>query len=131
MARREDVLGVTGEDTVIGAGVVVHGDLTSDGDMIIDGELLGNIKIQGNLKIGVNAIINGHVSGANVTVGGALQGNIITEGEAAIIESGNVVGDVVCSTLSVRSGAIFQGRVKMQTTQTLALEDTNSEDERG
>jgi len=129
MARREDVLGVTGADTVIGAGVIVMGDLVSEGDMIVDGELTGNIKTLGNVKIGVNAIVSGNISGENITVGGSLQGHITATGEANVTETGNVICDILCSTLSVGSGAVFQGRVKMQTTQTLDLHQDESEDQ--
>lgn len=126
MARREDVLGVTGADTIIGSGVVVVGNLISEGDMVIDGEVKGNIKTLGNLTLGVNAVIQGHVSGADVRVSGALEGNITAEGEASISETGNVIGDIICNTIAIGSGAIFRGRIQMQVNPTLGLEEINS-----
>lgn len=127
MARREDVLGVTGADTVIGAGVVVMGNLNSEGDMVVDGEVTGNIKTLGNLTIGVNALINGHISGADVRVSGSLQGNILAEGEASISETGNVLGDISCNAISIGSGAVFRGRIQMQINPTLNLEEQSND----
>ncbi len=126
MARREDVLGVTGADTVIGAGVIVSGNLNSEGDMVVDGEVSGNIKTLGNLTIGVNALINGNISGADVRVSGSLQGNINAEGEASIGETGNVLGDIICNTIAIGSGAVFRGRIQMQINPTLDLEEQGS-----
>lgn len=122
MARREDALGVTGADTMIGAGVVVQGNLVSEGDMVVDGEVNGHIRTVGNLTIGVNAIVHGNVAGDNITVAGALNGSVSADSEASIRETGKVIGDIRCGSLSVGSGAIFQGRVLMRSGQTLNLE---------
>lgn len=126
MARRDDVLGVTGADTVIGSGVMVQGDLHSEGDMVVDGELSGNVKTIGNITIGVNALIRGNLAGDNVTVLGSLNGNIIAENEARIGEAGKVIGDIRCSGLSIAAGAIYQGRIQMRANQTLDLEDAET-----
>jgi cytoskeletal protein CcmA (bactofilin family) len=126
VARRDDAFGVTGADTIIGAGVIVQGNLASEGDMMVDGDVTGNIKAIGNLTIGVNAIIEGNIAGDNVTVLGALNGSINAESEAAIGETGKVLGDIRCGGLSVGSGAIFQGRVQMRSNQTLNLEGVES-----
>jgi cytoskeletal protein CcmA (bactofilin family) len=95
--------------------------------MMVDGEVTGNIKTLGNLTIGVNALINGHVSGFDVRVSGSLQGNISAEGEASISESGNVLGDITCNTISIGSGAVFRGRIQMQINPTLNLEEQGSD----
>ena len=131
MARREDVLGVTGADTLIGAGVVVAGNLVSEGDIVVDGEVTGSIQTLGNLTLGVNAVIHGHISGADVRVSGSLEGNIMAEGEASISETGNVIGDIICNTVAIGSGAVFRGRIQMQVNPTLGLEENsnNQQDE--
>jgi cytoskeletal protein CcmA (bactofilin family) len=110
VARRDDVLGVTGADTVIGAGVIVHGNLTSESDVMIDGTLDGDIRTMGDVTIGVNARIKANVHGLNVTVAGELQGNIIAEGEATIRETGRVTGDITAAGLAITSGGIFSGK---------------------
>jgi cytoskeletal protein CcmA (bactofilin family) len=116
MARKnhDDALGVTGAETVIGAGVIVEGNLTSDADIIIDGQLTGDIKTEGDLTIGVNAHIHANVQATNVTVAGSLTGNIAAQGEATIRESGQVKGDIKASGLAIISGGIFIGRSLMK-----------------
>ncbi len=115
MARRDDVLGVSGAETVIGAGVVVEGTLDSEGDILIDGSFKGAIEARGDVTLGVNAKVNANVTANNVIVVGSLTGNITAEGEAAIRETGHVKGDITCISLDISSGGVFLGRSKMQT----------------
>ena len=110
MARRDDVLGVTGADTVIGAGVTVKGALTSESDMVIDGLVEGNITAAGDVTVGVNGRIKGNIQGLNVTVAGELDGNVRAEGEATVRETGKVTGDVAAAGLTISSGGLFSGR---------------------
>ena len=111
MARRGDVLGVTGADTVIGAGVVVTGNLTSEADINIDGTMHGgDIKTTGDLTIGVNARIKANVWATNVIVAGELDGNIIAEDQASIRETGRVTGDITAAGLAIVPGGVFSGR---------------------
>lgn len=116
MARRshDDALGVAGAETIIGAGVIIHGELISEADVIIDGTLEGTITTQGNLIIGVNARIRANVTGQNVTVAGRLNGHIKAEGEALIRETGQVEGDITSAGLSIIPGGIFVGASHMQ-----------------
>jgi cytoskeletal protein CcmA (bactofilin family) len=129
MARRshDDALGVVGAETIIGSGVVVHGNVTSEADIIIDGTLDGSIKTSGNLTIGVNAHVKANVEATNVTVAGTLNGNIAASGEAAIAESGHVKGDIHSIGLSIASGGVFSGRSIMEAPPRLGDEDSGSE----
>jgi cytoskeletal protein CcmA (bactofilin family) len=116
VARRthDDALGVAGAETIIGAGVVVHGTLESESDVIIDGELDGSVKTGGNVTIGVNAHVKANVEGANVTVAGVLTGNVNATGEAVIRETGSVKGDIRAIGIAISSGGVFIGRSIME-----------------
>jgi cytoskeletal protein CcmA (bactofilin family) len=117
MARRshDDALGVAGAETIIGAGVTIHGELVSDADILIDGTLEGTIATQGNLVIGVNARIKASVKAANVVVAGRLTGNIESSSEVTIRETGQVEGDITTVTgLSIIPGGVFVGSNHMQ-----------------
>jgi cytoskeletal protein CcmA (bactofilin family) len=119
MARRDDLLTSTANDTVIAAGVRIKGNLESDNDIGVDGALEGNIKAGGNITIGVNAIIKGTLSGVNITIGGQVFGNIKASGEVIVTESGRVEGDIVCTSLAISAGAIFLGTSKMTLSDTM------------
>jgi len=115
MARRthEDALGVVGAETIIGAGVIVHGELESQSDIMIDGQLEGNVTTSGDITIGVNARIKASIKGNNVTVAGQLKGNIEASGETSIRETGRVDGDITSAGLAISAGGQFSGRSRM------------------
>jgi cytoskeletal protein CcmA (bactofilin family) len=121
MARKthDDALGVAGAETVIGTGVIVHGDLTSEADIIIDGTLDGTIKTTGNITVGVNAHIKANIYATNATIAGTIQGNIKAEGETSILETGHVEGDIKSAGLAISSGGTFIGRSVMEVPQRL------------
>jgi cytoskeletal protein CcmA (bactofilin family) len=116
MARKthEDAFGVAGAETIIGTGVVVHGDLTSQSDITIDGFLKGKIKTEGNLTLGVNAQVTANIEATNVVVAGSLEGNITARGETTIRETGQVKGDITSLGLAISSGGVFIGRSLME-----------------
>lgn len=114
MARRDDALGVTGADTVIGAGVQVEGKLESEGDIVIDGHLRGEVRAAGGVTIGVNAEVHAPIEAQAVTVAGHLRGDVKAAGEVTIAATGNLGGDVVSSGLVIDSGGVFNGRSKIK-----------------
>jgi cytoskeletal protein CcmA (bactofilin family) len=125
MARRrasDDALGVAGAETVIGSGVVVHGNLESQSDITIDGTLDGIIKAEGNVTIGINAVIKASVEASNVTVAGNLNGDINASGDASITETGQVKGNIKSSGLSIAPGGVFIGRSIMELPPSLPIE---------
>jgi cytoskeletal protein CcmA (bactofilin family) len=117
MAKKHDLLGVAGADTVIGTGVKLRGNLVTEGDILIDGTLTGNVKSRGNLDIGVNAHVTGDVSAESITVAGQLDGNIRATGDTTIAETGQVTGDIATGRLHIDMGAIFIGTSKMKVIQ--------------
>jgi len=123
MARKthDDAFGAAGAETMIGAGVTVHGNLSSESDVIIDGQLDGNVTATGDVTIGVNARVKGNVRGLNVIVLGHLKGDVVTTGEASIRETGQIEGDVTSSGLAINSGGIFVGRSRMQSIPSLDI----------
>jgi cytoskeletal protein CcmA (bactofilin family) len=120
----EDALGVAGAETVIGTGVVVHGNLRSESDISIDGTLTGEITTDGDVTIGVNARIKANIRATNVAIAGTLHGNITAGGETTIRETGHVEGDIKAGGLAIASGGIFIGRSIMETPPQLDHDDT-------
>lgn len=114
MAKKQDMFGVSGTDTVIGSSVKLKGNLSSETDITVDGTLDGNIKSGGHLTIGVNAHITGNLSGTTVSIAGRVDGNVVALDSAAVMETGQVHGDISCSHLEVRMGGIFIGTSKMK-----------------
>jgi cytoskeletal protein CcmA (bactofilin family) len=117
MARKnhDDALGVTGAETVIGAGVTVRGELDSQADMHIDGMLNGTIKTEGDITFGPNARIKANTTAHHVIVAGHVSGDITADGDVTIRETGQVIGDIRAASLAIIPGGVFVGRNHMQT----------------
>src|SRR4051812_40402775 len=100
MARRDDALGVTGAETIIGPGVVIEGNLTGQEDMVIDGTVNGEIRTAGDVTLGVNAEVHAPIQATNITIAGTLHGPITAAGEVTIRETGHMYGDITAAGLS-------------------------------
>ena len=114
MARRDDALGMTGADTVIGAGVQVEGILVSEADIVIDGRLRGEVRAGGNVIIGVNAEVQSPIEAHAVTISGHLKGEVKATGEVTITATGSLTGDLTAAGLAIESGGVFNGRSKIK-----------------
>lgn len=113
MARKGELLGVSGSETLIGTGVIVKGNLSTEGDVVIDGSLIGEIKSSGSVSLGVNADIKANIIARNVIISGNLKGNVTAESEAVITDTGRVEGDITTYSLVIASGGIFSGQSRM------------------
>jgi cytoskeletal protein CcmA (bactofilin family) len=113
VARKGELLGVSGSETLIGTNVVVKGNLSTEGDIIIDGSLVGEINSNGKVTLDVNADVTANIVARNVNIAGSLKGNLTIESETIITETGRVEGDITTNTLAIASGAIFNGQSRM------------------
>src|SRR5262245_25710878 len=65
-----------GFETVLGAGSVMEGTLSSKGNVRLDGDFTGTLEITGNVLIGETAKINADVDARNISIAGAVRGNV-------------------------------------------------------
>ncbi|TAK88952.1 polymer-forming cytoskeletal protein [Patescibacteria group bacterium] len=122
MAKKNDMFGVSGTDTIIGSSVKLKGNLASETDITIDGTLTGNIKCGGHLTIGVNAHIVGNLSATSVAIAGQVDGNVIAVDSASVLETGQVHGDIACSRIEIAMGGVFVGVSKMKPLKATEIE---------
>jgi cytoskeletal protein CcmA (bactofilin family) len=128
MAKKTDMFGVSGNDTVIGSSVRMKGNLSSESDISIDGKLAGNVKSGGHVTIGVNAHVTGDISAASVTVGGRLDGNIRALDVTHVLSTGHVYGDIDTSSLEIGLGGVFIGVSKMKPAEATEVADRTQVD---
>src|SRR6476659_3794004 len=104
MARKDELLGVNGGDTVIGPGVTLRGNLHSEGDIVIEGALEGDIKTRGSVTIDHNATVKSNIKAGSANIAGELVGDITAEDDANIMSSAKVRGKITASRVSMQSG---------------------------
>jgi cytoskeletal protein CcmA (bactofilin family) len=99
-------------ETVIGPNCHVQGTVQSDGGIRIDGIFQGEIDTAGNLIIGESAKVIAEISAKNVSISGAVKGNI-SGNKVEILETGRVWGDLTVNSLLLNEGAYLRGQTMM------------------
>lgn len=79
----------------------------------INGKFEGNLETQGNLIIGNTANVHADVLGDSVVISGRVKGKITAKKELILLSTAVVEGDVFPVSLSIASGAIFEGKCFM------------------
>ncbi|MGE5216755.1 MAG: bactofilin family protein [Chloroflexota bacterium] len=99
-------------ESVFGPDVSIEGKIEGDNAVRIAGKFKGDIQIKGDLNIDKGARINAKIHAANVTIGGELDGNVVATGQVKLLESGQMIGDLKASSLTVASGSRMRGHVE-------------------
>ena len=116
-------------ESTIGPNTYINGDIQGDGGLRVDGIVEGNIELTGNLVVTESAKIRAEVKAKNISVAGAIQGNI-TATRVEILDTGRVWGDLTVKSLLINEGAYFRGQTLMpQDLQPPQLEAPKSESE--
>ena len=99
-------------ESTIGATPHIKGDVQGDGGLRVDGIVEGSIELTGNLVGSESAKIRAEIKASNISVAGAVQGNI-TANRVEILDTGRVWGDLTVKSLLVNEGAYFRGQTFM------------------
>ena len=99
-------------ESVFGPGVTIEGKIEGDVDLRIAGKFKGDIQIKGDLNIEKGARLAAKINAANVIVAGELEGNIVASSQVRLLESGQLVGDLKATILTVEAGSRMRGHVE-------------------
>lgn len=99
-------------ETIIGPNAHFRGDVVSEGGIRIDGILEGNVETTGNLVIGESAKVIAQIRANNVSISGAVKGDIAGN-RVEILEMGRVWGDLTVNSLLLNEGAYLRGQTTM------------------
>jgi len=103
----------SGPGTVVGVNVKLQGQLKDSQDIVVHGQVEGEVASERNVTITETAAVKGPVLANMVTVGGTVRGSIEARDKLEILPSGKVYGSIATKELTVRPGAIFNGRSSM------------------
>lgn len=107
--------------SVLGSGVIWHGDLDGSGGVRIEGAFEGKISLRGMLVVGETGRVTCENIRANtVIVAGAVRGNITTQ-KLEIRATGRVWGDVVTTAFVTEEGSFLRGQIRMEESVDLEL----------
>jgi len=100
--------------SLISADVHIVGTLSAEGEMQIDGKVEGTVRAH-RAVVGFSGVINGEIVADEIVIRGEVNGPI--RGRSVQLAAGaRVVGDIVHGTISVESGAAFEGNIRRSDT---------------
>ena len=101
-------------ENVLGVSARFTGHLRAEGGIRVDGVFEGTLETEGNLIIGEKARVVADVKAYNITVAGAIEGNVIAAGRLEILSTGRVRGDISAGSLLIEEGGVFHGKSLME-----------------
>jgi len=112
---------------VIGKKVSVDGKIGGSEALLIEGHVKGEINLENDLTIGSTARIEAKVHARNVTVDGAVIGDITADAKVELRPSANVDGNIKAPKIVVAEGAVFKGSVDMGGSKSQTKVSTSSD----
>lgn len=101
-------------ETIVGSSMRIEGELKSAGNIRIDGIVAGKIQTAGDLLVGKEASVDADLMAQNAMIAGIVKGNVSVKNSLLILETGKLIGNISCTSLSIREGAYFAGNCRMQ-----------------
>lgn len=101
--------------SLIGEGMVLHGDVDFNDGLRIDGEVQGDVKADSAnsiLVISENARVHGKVRAGHVIINGEVRGPVHSDELLELQPKARVVGDVRYEVLEMHQGATVDGQLK-------------------
>ncbi len=79
----------------------------------INGHFSGTLEVRGTLTIGNEAVVEAHITGDNIIIGGKVKGDIIAKKMLVLMPTGTLTGNISTPKLNIVEGAIFRGQCQM------------------
>ena len=96
--------------SILSGDLVLTGSIVSEGEVQLDGTIEGDVRA-GSLIIGEEAHVKGEVVADNVVVRGRVNGSLRAR-QVQLASTARIEGDIVHASLSVESGAFFDGHCR-------------------
>jgi cytoskeletal protein CcmA (bactofilin family) len=94
-------------------GTEVTGELQFSNTLRIDGNFHGSIVGEDRLIIGEQAVVHADIKVGDIEIRGQVFGNVAVKGQAEILSTGRLRGDLQASVLIIQAGAVLEGRSHM------------------
>jgi len=96
-------------------GTDVTGELQFSNTLRIDGNFHGSIVSDDRLIVGEQAVVHADIKVGDIEIWGQVFGNVVVKGQAEILSTGRLKGDLQASVLVIQAGAVLEGRSSMPT----------------
>lgn len=100
-------------ETVIGPTTNFKGSVQNDGGLRVEGIFEGTVETGGNLIVGEEAKVMADIVAYNVSVAGAIKGNVKAN-RVEVLSTGRVWGDITVKSFLVDEGGFVSGEIIME-----------------
>jgi cytoskeletal protein CcmA (bactofilin family) len=100
-------------ETVIGPTTNFKGAVQNDGGLRVEGIFEGSVETGGNLIVGEEAKVMADIVAYNVSVAGAIKGNVKAN-RVEVLSTGRVWGDITVKSFLVDEGGFIRGEIIME-----------------
>jgi cytoskeletal protein CcmA (bactofilin family) len=91
--------------------VIIKGELRGEGALTMLGQFEGEVVLNGAVHIGPDARVDANITASEITIAGAVRGNLSVTGRVEIVGRGSLTGTLKSESLSAGSGATVKGEV--------------------
>lgn len=103
MSRNKQIM-----PSIISPGLQVTGNMICDGDVQVEGAIEGDVRAR-HVTVGEAGSIVGHTVAERVVISGKVNGKV-TAPNVILHRSAKVFGDIAHETLTIETGAHFEGK---------------------
>ncbi len=100
--------------SVLGAAAVVIGNVNGQGDVEVRGRVQGNIVLEGRVLVARGGIVLGSIEALQVTVVGAVRGDLVASDGVTIHASAEVEGNIHAPRVAIEAGAQIRGHLRTE-----------------
>ncbi len=119
----------TAETTTISTGAKIEGNFSLSSKLHIDGEVTGQIYSTNSVSIGKNGTVKADLKADRLIISGVFEGTAECE-TIEILNSGNLIGNVVVKDLVIEPGGNFEGQsTRKKAKQQVQLENKSGKKE--
>jgi len=104
---------VSGEVTIIPAGLSVQGELSCSGSLEVSGRVQGQVDVGGLCHIHANAWVVGEITAGDAVIEGEVEGPLTARGRVELRPTARVRGDIEADSVAMADGCYFEGHVHM------------------
>ena len=94
--------------------MILRGEISAEEDLSIEGQVEGIVRCGGTVLVLPSGKVSANISADSVVISGYVRGNIAAANQIEIRSSGDLVGDIKCSRVSIEDGARFRGNIEIQ-----------------
>lgn len=99
---------------VIGPSIVIKGDLIGKEDVLVQGRVEGSIELhRHSLTVGDQGVVKANVQARDITVEGAMEGDLRGEELITVKKTGDFRGSATAPRVSLEDGCKFKGSIDM------------------